>query len=263
MKAANLLLAFFAIASPVPESASLPPLLRYIDAGANDGSSVLSFLGQQNKTLNTAFDGSRKAPGFETLRLGLENTTSGIRSGAWHVYAFEANPFHNERLTQQRQQLLASGAVKTYKLFNATALSCTDGNVEFFLDNFETGSAGSTLRADSKSAKGRKIKIISVDVVTLFRTEQFRSKDVVVLKMDIEGAEYDVMRRLIVSGLLARYVDKVLVEWHHDAWQVFGHTGNDTDTAGNALHYKYKKQYETIMALLADAGLADRVSNWG
>ena len=60
---------------------------------------------------------------------------------------------------------------------------------------------------------GKKVPIRLLDIVTLFRAAKVRSEDFVFLKMDIEGLEYDIVRRLLVTGLLDHLVDKIAVEW--------------------------------------------------
>ncbi len=58
---------------------------------------------------------------------------------------------------------------------------------------------------------------IRVDVPALnfsdFLARNFRPEDTVVMRIDIEGAEYEVLKSMIVSGT-ARLVDYIDVEWH-------------------------------------------------
>ena len=65
---------------------------------------------------------------------------------------------------------------------------------------------------ESAAANGHVVTVPCVDIVTLFRREHITVDDFVVLKIDVEGAEYDIMRRIIVTGLY-RLVDKLAVEW--------------------------------------------------
>lgn len=71
--------------------------------------------------------------------------------------------------------------------------------------------------------------------------------------MDIEGAEYDIVRRLLVSGFLYSLVDIIMVEWHHNAAFVLGHPKhllNETDTRYEdrlRIHEKYLKQYDALV----------------
>ncbi len=58
---------------------------------------------------------------------------------------------------------------------------------------------------------------IQVEVPALnfsdFLARNFRPEDTVIIRCDIEGAEYEVLKSLIVTGT-ARLVDYIDVEWH-------------------------------------------------
>ena len=60
---------------------------------------------------------------------------------------------------------------------------------------------------------GKKVPIRLLDIVTLLRAARVRSEDFVFVKMDIEGLEYDIVRRLLVTGVLNQLIDKIAVEW--------------------------------------------------
>ena len=65
--------------------------------------------------------------------------------------------------------------------------------------------------SDSRSAVGKKMPIRLLDIVTLFRAAKVREEDFVFLKMDIEVLEYDIIRRLLATGILSHLVDKIAV----------------------------------------------------
>ena len=231
----------------------------YIDVGANDGSSIISFLsgGTLTKTeeRNAAVEGFQK--NNDSLRAGLN------MEEPWEIYVFEANPLFIDQLETQREQLLTTGRVKTYKLFRATAITTFDGFVPFILDNNEEGAAGSTTLGDSMSAVGRTINVTAVDVVTLFR--EFRESDTVVMKMDIEGGEYDVLRRMITHGLMA-LVDAIAVEWHHDNQHVFGEPDDPMKASFRSrkmIHDRYKAAHQHIVWMLQDSNYIHKLSKWG
>jgi FkbM family methyltransferase len=241
----------------------------YIDLGANDGSSVESFVGVPGRR-NVAIDGSGKAPGLSDLT-GIMNETSQTNmsvartaTAVWNVIAFEGNPLFNQKLEAKRANLLSEGKVKSYKLYNGTAISVKDGFVDFVLDNNGAGDAGSTLQTDSRSAVGRTLRTPMVDILTLFKTHHIRRQDHVVVKVDVEGHEYDLVRRMIVTGLLDRYIDKLAVEWHHNAFWVFGHPGNVTMYPEQfKKHEVYKRRYESIMWILENSAMQKKLHNWG
>jgi len=67
--------------------------------------------------------------------------------------------------------------------------------------------------SDSLSAFGVRVPIRLMDIITLLKEVRTRRQDFVFIKMDIEGLEYDVVRKLIVTGMLANQIDKIAVEW--------------------------------------------------
>ena len=70
------------------------------------------------------------------------------------------------------------------------------------------------LFSDSLSAVGKKVPIRLLDISALFRGLRIRAEDFVFVKMDIEGLEYDIVRKMVVSGMLDHLVDKIAVEWY-------------------------------------------------
>lgn len=43
--------------------------------------------------------------------------------------------------------------------------------------------------------------------------ENFQKNDYIILKLDIEGAEYDVVRHMLKNGSMS-YINKLFIEWH-------------------------------------------------
>lgn len=68
--------------------------------------------------------------------------------------------------------------------------------------------------SDSLSAFGIKVPIRLMDIITLLKELRTRRQDFVFVKMDIEGLEYDIIRKLIATGMLAYHIDKVAIEWY-------------------------------------------------
>lgn len=181
----------------------------YIDLGANNGDSVTSFVTGPKDTGDAYGGGVQNQISLRTMGekvMGFEND--------WEVYVFEANPSHTPGLEAQRAFMLKNHSVKAYHLFANTAISVRDGNISFILDNpGPVGDAGSTTMSESTSAVGSSITVNCTDIVTLFRTiGRFREEDYVAVKMDVEGAEYQLVRRMVNKNLM-KLVDKISVEW--------------------------------------------------
>ena len=115
----------------------------------------------------------------------------------------------------------------------------------FHLDNNETGSFGATLMKDSFSATNNSITVKTISLNTLFhRILHVRENDYVILKVDIEGAEFEVMRNLLSHSML-HLVDILAVEWHDESHWVFGQ--NKTKSL------LYKQQKECINWVIEDS----------
>jgi len=56
------------------------------------------------------------------------------------------------------------------------------------------------------------VEVESIDL-SKWITENFSKNDIIVLKMDIEGAEYAVLPKLIEDGT-ASYINRAFIEWH-------------------------------------------------
>ncbi len=182
----------------------------FIDLGTNDGTSVKQFvLGATGS--NTAVDGSKSlVGGWESLLSGV----SDYNSTGWDIIALEANDQHLPSLTALKSNLLDGNHtnVNSVSLYCPTAITTKNGQVEFIWDSPDGGHAGSTLMAGSRSAVGKRVLVPALDIVTLFKREKISMKDFVVVKMDVEGAEYSIVRRILLSGIW-RYIDRIAVEW--------------------------------------------------
>lgn len=86
--------------------------------------------------------------------------------------------------------------------------------VEFYEDiGGHNHKLGSSLLQDKKMRKQRAIQVTVQDVVAFFQ-EHFEEGDKIIMKIDIEGKEYDVLNKLADSGLMKKYVHKLYAEWH-------------------------------------------------
>jgi FkbM family methyltransferase len=180
----------------------------FFDFGANDGSSVKYFVTGENGGTGKHIEGSRGNDGFLRSKYFGQDM---FQENHWNLFVFEANNRHTIKLNEQRNAWLKDNKVQSYNLFNGTAITTVDGHLNFTFD-VPSGDAGASLMTDSNSARNEVVQVVAVDVNTLFKKLQLREEDYVVIKMDIEGAEFDVVKRIIAYGWLP-YIDKIAVEW--------------------------------------------------
>lgn len=139
----------------------------FIDAGANDGETTLRF-----------YDGSRSD------------------RADFSAFMFEVNPKLLPKVNQVRQQLAAGGVVAYVK---TEAVWIANGSMELQTDTREVAT-GSSLFTSSPYAKGPALQVPTIDLSTWLQ-ENF-SEEYISLKLDIEGAEYEVLRKMTLDGTL-------------------------------------------------------------
>ena len=101
------------------------------------------------------------------------------------------------------------------------AVDKKDGTRSFFLDR-EDGDGSTFYESKLTRESGgigtldikRPIQVETVDLARWIR-ENLTKSDYIALKLDVEGAEYDVLERMIETDVLS-YVNALFIEWH---WQ--------------------------------------------
>ena len=183
------------------------PAQVYLDIGANDGLSAMRFFG---------------VPGLPPVK--DPDMHAKVRSGKWHVVLMEASIRLREHIEWTVRDLEDMG--HTVQLLNPMAISTVHGeNITFFIDNWWADTHAATTVAGSKSNSGEMVSVPAVDLMHLC-TEMvlggLTEEDTVVVKIDIEGAEYDVLLGAMDQGVPALW-DELYVEFHHDnEWTIKG-----------------------------------------
>lgn len=116
------------------------------------------------------------------------------------VVAFEPNPVC---AAAWRRNLLENG-FRDVELQEA-ACGAADGETDLFFATDKTlGSSIAHQWADTTAT--RKVRVV--------RLSQWIDRPVHVLKLDVEGAEHDVLAELVSSGTL-KHVERMVIEYHH------------------------------------------------
>lgn len=126
----------------------------------------------------------------------------------WEYHLFEPN----KKLFAHYEELIKKYPQVNFNYYNK-AVWIEDGEKEFYFSR--RGSAGSTIVKEKFSNK------VDFDNPTLVKTLDFSSwvkdnfspDDYIVLKVDIEGAEYEVLGKMVDDGTID-YIDEIIVEWH-------------------------------------------------
>lgn len=145
----------------------------FLDAGANNGGSTRKFRAKYDKECE------------------------------YFIYSFEPNPFFFNNFKNIKKHILVRKAVWV-----------EDTQLDFYLDK-DPLKAGSTLIKSKKSAildKKNPIKVEALDFSRWLK-DNLSKDDHIILKMDIEGAEYKVLNKMIGDNTFS-YIDELWIEWH-------------------------------------------------
>jgi FkbM family methyltransferase len=138
-----------------------------------------------------------------------------------------AKTFINEKFPQYRVHL-----------FQETAAWIYDGTIDFYLDTINKANNfwGSSLNKNHpdviKSGSNTKVTVKCVDIARIVR--KYRESDFLVIKVDIEGAEYDLLFDFLNKAVF-KLIDHIAVEFHPNA--------------SNSKYIKYEQVFLQIMEL--------------
>jgi len=171
----------------------------FFDLGANRGDTIQNFFGL-----------SKRALGGDISSLFKRDF---IQNNKWIVYAFEANYLFDKPLQKTMQDIITIG--HQFILYNSTAVWINDGHIEFFIRLVKNNNnhGGSSLKEPKKQNDTEiiKVKVPCVDFSRILR--EYNQNDVIVAKLDIEGAEYELLSNLISKDLI-KLIDYLIVEYH-------------------------------------------------
>jgi len=175
------------------------PKCVFIDLGAADGNSFGAFLNGKYGS--------------------LANCPSG---GLWQAILVEANPRFKSQLEQEAARF--PGAVEAHP---ATAAYMCHGETSFYLDTVTTqhnywGSSMSSNHPDVQNSGKQKVTVPTVNLNRLLAEETIPG-DYVLVKMDIEGAEYDIVPCLSHSPS-SKLMDALWLEQHDVSWGLAGNS---------------------------------------
>lgn len=173
------------------------PKCIFIDLGAANGNTFEDFLND------------RYGP--------VKNCAHG--TGDYEAFLVEANPrFANDLTSLQKKY-----PQKVHALPSTAAYMC-EGTTTFYLDTVTTehnywGSSMSANHQDvQKSGAKQKVTVPTSNLMKIL-SENTIPDDYVIVKMDIEGAEWDILPCLAESPL-AKKIDRLYLEQHPSSWSV-------------------------------------------
>ena len=177
----------------------------FLDLGTNNGDSTKFFVDKaKNAMLNAKSSESNK----------ILQGYGALENKKWEIYAIEANPYFNKILADVKVHCEKLG--HEFHLYTETAAWTKNEKLIFYLDtvNVNRGFWGSSLNKhhpDVVSSGYNNVTVNAVDISEILK--KYRSDDEIIMKMDIEGAEYRILLHLIKDGTL-NLIDMIAVEYH-------------------------------------------------
>lgn len=163
---------------------SRKPKCIFIDLGANDGETYKVFLGTSSKW---------------TFKYDLGS----FSPADCDAYLVEANPAYRDALEQFRSD-------HVHPLVQVASYMCDKPDETFHV---AANTAGSSLNASHVDSSNSVPVSVEIQNLMRFLTEKTLPDDKVIVKMDIEGAEYDIVPCLAHSPA-AQLIDVLYVEDH-------------------------------------------------
>ena len=171
----------------------------FIDCGSHDGCSVRKFL----DTIDDAEE--------------------------YEIHSFEPNP--------QLEKYHPVG----HATYHKKAVWIEDGEITFY--NFSTTGGSSVLEEKNKRNERKtsekplwmekfgmpeQITVDSVDLSSWI-VSNFSREDHIILKMDIEGAEYEILKKMFMDDTI-KYINELWIEWHFTNQQKYYNIGDTFTT---------------------------------
>ena len=117
----------------------------------------------------------------------------------YEIHCFEPNPDLSHHFKDENI------------IFHQKAVWIKDGEKDFYIKSNILGSSiYKEKTSGGKTIKNEKVKTIDI---SKFIKENFNKEDYIILKMDIEGAEYKVLDKLLKDKTF-KYIDKLVLEFH-------------------------------------------------
>lgn len=117
-------------------------------------------------------------------------------------YGFDASILDiKSAQSKHKDVILSNNAVWTY-----------DGKLKFYLSSRRRGQANGVFH-NASAKREKEIEVPCIDFGKWI-INNFKKDDFIVLKMDIEGSEFEVLQSMINDGSI-RYIDIAYIEFHH------------------------------------------------
>jgi len=145
------------------------------------------------------------------------------------VYLFECNPSHVQTLID-----ISNTNIKYNFIVKEEAIWIEDTIKDFFISTDMWGDLGCTLLPEKKEKLDRDnpVKVKCIDFAKFI--DSFDDDDYLIIKLDIEGSEYEVLEHLIKTNKIVK-IKELYVEFHD-----YFFNKNSTEIKNKLLSYDIK-----------------------
>jgi len=169
---------------------------------------------------------------FEAFLRNSFGNVSNCPSGQWEAVLVEANPFFEAPLLKLAAKF--NGTEHRVHSVPSTAAWICESTTTFYLDTVNRGVNywGSSMSPSHPDVIKSGFANVTLPTVNLNRIlfEKTILSDWVIVKVDVEGAEWGIIPCL-ASSPLASHVDRLFLETHPADWSTAKTTGNDMERA--------------------------------
>ena len=128
------------------------------------------------------------------------NTTPDFKN--WEIHSFEPNKRFHQFFDQLPTEL------------HKKAVADYTGIINFYQQKSYVAGGSTTLKQKQNLGQWVQYPVQCIDL-SQFIISNFTTQDYIVLKLDIEGQEYNVLNKMIKDKSLA-YINELYAEWHFD-----------------------------------------------
>jgi FkbM family methyltransferase len=126
-------------------------------------------------------------------------------SYSYEIYGFECEPRLKETLEKLSKQI-------DFKFIDK-AVWTKNEKIKLYLGQNNLTQSSSVLSGKKKYIdKNKPVKVKAIDF-SKWIIENFEKSDYIICKMNIEGAEYDILEKMLKDNSID-YIDKLFISWH-------------------------------------------------
>lgn len=128
------------------------------------------------------------------------------------IYLFECLPTCFDKIEYYKKEI--EDKYDSIVFFIKNAISTFNGTANFYESIDKWGDFGSTLMRNKREKLDLDNPIIvnTIDIIDFLNI--FSDDDYIILKMDIEGAEYEIIQHLLNNPNVLKKINELHVEWH-------------------------------------------------